>query len=271
MKAYDQVKLARHPKRPTSKTVIKALFPDFIELHGDRLFGDDNAIIGGLASLDGIPVTIIAQEKGTDTNDRINHHFGMPHPEGYRKAKRLMLQAEKFKRPIITIIDTPGAYPGIGAEERGQAQAIADNLKVMAGLKTIIITVILSEGGSGGALAIGMGDEILMFEHAIYAVLSPEGFASILYKDAKKAPEAAELMKITSKDLKEFNIIDTIIKEGEGLHENSELGISQLKLELSDALKRLKHKPIQRLLKSRYDKFRRMGSWLERENDENKL
>ncbi len=271
MNAYEQVKLARHPKRPTSKTIIKALFPDFIELHGDRLYGDDNAIIGGLASLDGTPVTIIAQEKGIDTKDRIDHHFGMPHPEGYRKAKRLMLQAEKFKRPVITIIDTPGAYPGIEAEERGQAQAIADNLKLMAGLKTIIITVILSEGGSGGALAIGMGDEILMFEHAIYAVLSPEGFASILYKDAKKAPEAAELMKITSHDLKTFNMIDTIVKEGVGLHENPELGISQLHIELKDALQRLKHKPISRILKVRYEKFRNMGSWLEREVDETKL
>jgi acetyl-CoA carboxylase carboxyl transferase subunit alpha len=271
MNAYDKVKLARHLKRPTSKTIIKSLFPDFIELHGDRLYGDDNAIIGGIASLDGVPVTVIAQEKGVDTKDRIDHHFGMPHPEGYRKAKRLMLQAEKFKRPIITIIDTPGAYPGVGAEARGQAQAIADNLKVMAGLKTMIITVILSEGGSGGALAIGMGDEIMMFENAIYAVLSPEGFASILYKDAKKANEAAELMKITAEDLKAFNIIDTIIKEGSGLHIDPELGIAQLKIALSDALLKLKHKPISRLIKARYDKFRNMGVWVERDDDETKL
>ena len=212
MKAYDQVKLARHPKRLTSRQVIKKVFPDFIELKGDRLYGDDPAIVGGIASFEGIPVTIIGQEKGIDTQDKIKHNFGMPHPEGYRKALRLMKQAEKFHRPIITFIDTPGAYPGIGAEARGQAQAIATNLKEMMGLKTTIIVVVLSEGGSGGALAIGVGDEILMFEHAIYAILSPEGFASILYKDSSKAKEAAEIMKITSHDLKEMGIIDGIIK-----------------------------------------------------------
>ncbi|MDA0871720.1 MAG: acetyl-CoA carboxylase carboxyltransferase subunit alpha [Firmicutes bacterium] len=262
MTAYDQLKIARHPKRITSRGVIKQLFPDFLELHGDRQFKDDVSIIGGIASFKGHTVTIIAQEKGIDTEDKIKHNFGMPHPEGYRKALRLMKQAEKFKRPIITFIDTPGAYPGVGAEARGQAQAIANNLKEMMGLKTPVIVVVLSEGGSGGALAIGVGDVILMFEHAIYSVLSPEGFASILYKDAKRAPEAAELMKITS------NIIDEIIKEGPGLHENLEIGLSQLTQELEKQLESLTRKPIKRLLISRYEKFRKMGTILERVSDE---
>ena len=264
MTAYDQLKIARHPKRLTSRGVIKTLFPDFLELHGDRQFKDDLSIIGGIATFKQHTVTIIAQEKGIDTEDKIKHNFGMPHPEGYRKALRLMKQAEKFKRPIITIIDTPGAYPGVGAEARGQAQAIANNLKEMMGLKTPVIVVVLSEGGSGGALAIGVGDVILMFEHAIYSVLSPEGFASILYKDAKRAPEAAELMKITSKDLKEMSIIDDIIKEGPGLHENVDIGLSQLSQHLEKHLDSLSHKPIKRLLMSRYEKFRQMGTILER-------
>jgi len=268
MTAYEQLKIARHPKRITSRGVIKHVFPDFLELHGDRQFKDDSSIIGGIATFKGHTVTIIAQEKGVDTEDKIKHNFGMPHPEGYRKALRLMKQAEKFKRPIITFIDTPGAYPGVGAEARGQAQAIANNLKEMMGLKTPVIVVVLSEGGSGGALAIGVGDVILMFEHAIYSVLSPEGFASILYKDAKRAPEAAELMKITSNDLKEMNIIDDIIKEGPGLHENLEIGISQLSQHLEKQLESLTHKPIKRLLISRYEKFRKMGTILERTQNE---
>jgi acetyl-CoA carboxylase carboxyl transferase subunit alpha len=268
MKAYDTVKIARHPKRPTSRKVIQSLFPDFIELHGDRLFQDDVSIIGGIAKFNGIPVTIIAHEKGVDTLDKIKHNFGMSSPEGYRKAKRLMLQAQKFKRPIITIVDTPGAYPGVGAEARGQFQAIADNLKVMMGLQVPVIVVILGEGGSGGALAIGVGDEVLMFEHAIYAILSPEGFASILYKDSNQAEQAAELMKLTSTDLKALEIIDTIIEEGEGLHINSQIGLQNLKQELQNALTRLMRLPISRLLKHRYDKFRNMGVYLERESNE---
>tara|TARA_B100001939_G_scaffold348159_1_gene373310 strand:+ start:2073 stop:2888 length:816 start_codon:yes stop_codon:yes gene_type:complete len=268
MSAYEKVKLARHPKRPTSKQVIKKLFPDFIELKGDRQFKDDPSIVGGIGSIEGIPVTIIGQEKGVNTKDKIYHNFGMPHPEGYRKAIRLMLQAEKFQRPIISFIDTPGAYPGLGAEARGQAQAIANNLKVMMGLKTTIIVVVLSEGGSGGALAIGVGDLIMMFENSVYAILSPEGFASILYKDSKRAKEAAEIMKITAKDLKELGIIDEIIKEGQGLHIDPEIGISQLKMSLIDALKRLSRKPIRRKLISRYQKFRQIGLYVEGEEDE---
>lgn len=268
MNAYDQVKLARHPKRLTSRQVIKKVFPDFLELKGDRLYGDDPAIVGGIATFEGMPVTIIGQEKGIDTNDKIKHNFGMPHPEGYRKALRLMKQAEKFHRPVITFIDTPGAYPGVGAEARGQAQAIATNLKEMMGLKTTVIVVVLSEGGSGGALAIGVGDEILMFEHAIYAILSPEGFASILYKDSSKAKEAAEIMKITAHDLKDMGMIDGIIKEGPGLHEEPEIGISQLKLELKDALLRQVKKPIRRKLIARYQKFRAIGVFVEGREDE---
>ncbi|MBU1141422.1 MAG: acetyl-CoA carboxylase carboxyl transferase subunit alpha, partial [Firmicutes bacterium] len=216
--AWEKVKLARHSKRPTASYLIKELFPDFIELHGDRGFADDEAITAGLGTFNGIPMTIIAEEKGRTTEEKIKHNFGMPHPEGYRKAIRLMKQAEKFKRPILCIIDTPGAYPGIGAEERGQAQAIAYNLKTMMGLKTPIIVVVLSEGGSGGALAIGVGDHIFMFENSIYAILSPEGFASIIYKDSSQADHAASIMKLTAEDLKGFGVIDTIIYEQEGLH-----------------------------------------------------
>src|SRR5690554_2313338 len=205
--AWDTVKLARHPERPTSIDLINYLFTDFMELHGDRQFSDDHSIIGGIGFLGKVPVTIIAQEKGVKTEEKIKRNFGMPHPEGYRKALRLMKQAEKFNRPIITIIDTPGAYPGIGAEKRGQAGAIAVNLQEMFNLKTPIISVVLSEGGSGGALAIGVADRIAMFENAIYSILSPEGFAAILYKDNTLASQAAELMKITAKDLKEFRIV----------------------------------------------------------------
>jgi len=267
--AWEKVKLARHPKRPTSQDLIKALFPDFIELHGDRSFADDHAIIGGLGTINGIPMTIIAEEKGKTTDEKIYHNFGMPHPEGYRKAIRLMKQAEKFKRPILCIIDTPGAYPGIGAEERGQAQAIAYNLKTMMGLKTPIIVVVLSEGGSGGALAIGVGDTVMMFENAIYAILSPEGYASIIYKDATKADKAAELMKLTAEDLKRLGVIDTIITEHEGLHVDPDFGIQAFKKELTKALKKLSQLSDAKLLAQRYQKYRKMGVFIEQgENHE---
>ena len=269
-KAWDKVKLARHPKRPTSSYVIKELFPDFIELHGDRGFADDQSIIGGIGTLNGIPMTVIAEEKGGTTEEKIKHNFGMPHPEGYRKAIRLMKQAEKFKRPILCIIDTPGAYPGIGAEERGQAQAIAYNLKAMMGLKTQVIILILSEGGSGGALDIGVGDYVMMFENSIYAILSPEGFASIIYKDSTKADHAASLMKLTAEDLLHFNVIDTIIKEGEGLHVNPDFGIQELKKELSKTMKKLTSLSTTKLLNNRYNKFRKMGVFVEQgEKNEN--
>jgi acetyl-CoA carboxylase carboxyl transferase subunit alpha len=261
--AWEKVKLARHPKRPTSQFIIKELFPDFIELHGDRGFADDAAIIGGIGTFNNIPMTIIAEEKGITTEDKIKHNFGMPHPEGYRKALRLMKQAEKFKRPILCIIDTPGAYPGIGAEERGQAQAIAYNLHQMMGLKTPIIILVLSEGGSGGALAIGVGDHIMMFENSIYAILSPEGFASIVYKDSTKADYAASLMKLTAEDLKSFDIIDTIIPEAEGLHLNPDTGLLNLRKELSKVITKLNTLSESKLLDRRYQKYRKMGVFIE--------
>lgn len=261
--AWEKVKLARHPKRPTSMKLIKELFPDFIELKGDRLFADDPAIIGGIGTLNGLVMTIIAEEKGVTTEEKIHHNFGMPHPEGYRKALRLMKQAEKFKRPILCVIDTPGAYPGIGAEERGQASAIATNLREMMGLKTPILVVVLSEGGSGGALAIGVGDHIMMFENSIYAILSPEGYASIIYKDSQKADVAASLMKLTAQDLMSLGVIDQIIPEHEGLHIDFDFGFQELKKALIAQIKKLEKKKVDVLLKTRYQKFRNMGKYLE--------
>ncbi len=262
--AWEKVKLARHPKRPTARYIIKELMPDFIELHGDRTFGDDKAIIGGIATFNGQAITVIAQEKGVDTTDKIKRNFGMPHPEGYRKALRLMKQAEKFRRPILCIIDTPGAYPGIEAEQRGQAQAIANNLINMISLKTPIIVVVLSEGGSGGALAIGVGDYIMMFENSIYAVLSPEGFASIVYKDSTKADYAASIMKLTATDLKKLKVIDFIVNENKGLHIEPGFGIKILKQELSRVMKRLKNLSNEKLLSNRYQKYRKIGIYLEK-------
>jgi acetyl-CoA carboxylase carboxyl transferase subunit alpha len=258
---WEKVKLARHPKRPTAKSIIKSLFPDFMELHGDRLYGDDSAFITGIATFQNGPITIIAQEKGTTTEEKIKHNFGMGHPEGYRKALRIMKQAEKFNRPIFCIVDTPGAYPGIGAEERGQAQAIAFNLREIIRLRTPIIIVVLSEGGSGGALAIGVGDSVAMFENSIYSILSPEGFASILYKDATKAKEAAAIMKITPEDLKELSVIDTIIPEDEGLHINPKAGFEALKNYLINEINRLKIIDVNELVDLRFEKFRKMGQF----------
>jgi len=258
---WQIVAKARDPKRPTSQTLIKYIFKNFYELHGDRSFADDKSIIGGIAIYEGIPVTVIGIEKGMSTEERIRRNFGMPHPEGYRKVQRLMKQAEKFNRPVITIIDTPGAYPGIGAEERGQGQAIAESLKLMAGLKVPIIACILGEGGSGGALALGIGDQIAMFENSIYSILSPEGFASILYKDASRAIEAAEIMKLTSKDLFNDGFIDEILLEGPGLEVNETIGFNNYKKFLSKALKNLDKQSIDKILQKRYEKFRKMGSY----------
>lgn len=266
MTAWERVKLARHPKRPTAKDLIAHLSTDFVELKGDRGFRDDPAIIAGIGTFKGIPMTIIAQEKGSNTEEKIKHNFGMVHPEGYRKALRLMKQAEKFNRPILCIIDTPGAYPGIGAEERGQAQAIAFNLREMMSIKTPIICVVLGEGGSGGALAIGVGDYIMMFENSIYAILSPEGYASIIYKDASKASDAAELMKLTATDLKSFHIIDEIIEEQEGLHENPHFGFHQFEDALLKVLKKLMKMPVQKRLNQRYIKYRQIGVFNEGED-----
>lgn len=260
MDAWDSVYLARHPKRPKACDYIEALFPDFLELHGDRCFGDDGACQGGLASFHGIPVTILAQSKGKSLEENMKRNFGMLHPEGYRKALRLAKQAEKFHRPIITLVDTSGAYPGKGAEERGQAEAIAKCLEVFATLKTPVIAVVLSEGGSGGALAFSVADHILMLEHAIYSVLSPEGFASILWKDEKRAAEAANVMELRAIDLKRKGIIDTIITEPQGgAHHDFHQVITQLDEALMKQLDSLMKKQIKTLLEERYEKFRRMG------------
>ncbi|MFH0071138.1 acetyl-CoA carboxylase carboxyltransferase subunit alpha, partial [Peribacillus sp. NPDC056705] len=212
----QKMHLARHQQRPTSLDLIQLIFSDFIELHGDRLYGDDLAVVGGLAKLNGVPVTVIGQQRGKDTKDNIARFFGSPHPEGFRKALRLMQQANKFKRPIITFIDTKGAYPGNTAEERGQSEAIARNLREMSVLGVPVVCVIIGEGGSGGALAMAVGNRVLMLEHAIYSVISPNGAASILWKDASKADQAAEAMKITSKDLLEMEVIEEIIPEPKG-------------------------------------------------------
>ncbi len=267
--SWDRVLLARHVKRPGTQDVINYLFEDFIELSGDRLYEDDQAIIGGLALFEDQPLTIIGQRKGKNTEDNIKNNFGMPHPEGYRKALRLMKQAEKFNRPIITFIDTPGAFPGIGAESRGQAMAIANNLYEMSDLKVPLIAFILGEGGSGGALAIGVGNRVFMMENSIYSILSPEGYASILWKDAKKAQEASEVMKLTSYDLKEFGIIDGIIQEpiGGAHHEPIKM-YEAIYRTLRDTLRELNDMSRFELATERYNKYRKMG-FLQRFNYEN--
>ena len=259
---WDKVNLARHSGRPTTLEYIERIFEDFVELHGDRSFKDDFAIVGGIASIEGTPVTVIGHQKGRDTKENIKRNFGMPHPEGYRKALRLMKQAEKFRRPIICFIDTPGAFCGIGAEERGQGEAIAKNLMEMARLKTPIISIIIGEGGSGGALALGVGDKIYMLEHSIYSVLSPEGFAAILWKDSTKAKEAAEVMKITAKDLKEFGIIDEIIPEPlGGAHKDMDKAGEEIKRYLLRGWEEIRNQSIEDLIQNRYNKFRQMGEY----------
>ena len=248
--AWDRVKIARKAERPKALDYINELFTGFIEFHGDRKFGDDKAIIGGIAYFDEMPVTVIGEQKGKNSKENLERNFGMPNPEGYRKALRLMKQAEKFKRPIITFIDTPGAYPGMGAEERGQGEAIARNIMEMFNLKVPIICVIIGEGSSGGALAIGVGDKIAMLENSVYSILSPEGFASILYKDANKAKEAAENMKITAEDLKKIGVIDEIIKEPDETN--------LLRKYIKESLDELSKLSSNELLEKRYDKFRKI-------------
>lgn len=261
LNAWDIVYLARHPKRPKASDYLQALFPDFIELHGDRCFGDDGACQGGLASFHGIPVSVIAQSKGKTLEENMKRNFGMLQPEGYRKALRLAKQAERFHRPIITLVDTSGAYPGRGAEERGQAQAIAECLSVFSALQTPVVAIVLSEGGSGGALAFSVADHIFMLENAIYSILSPEGFASILWKDEKLAEKAAEVMELTAMDLKRKGIVDTIIKEPEGgAHICFEYVIEQLDQQIKEVLAGLLKQKPSMLVKARYDKFRKMGS-----------
>jgi acetyl-CoA carboxylase carboxyl transferase subunit alpha len=259
--AWDRVVLARKSDRPKSLDYMNLIFSDFIELHGDRCFADDKSIVGGIAMLDDIPVTVIGQQKGKSTAENIERNFGMTNPDGYRKALRLMKQAEKFNRPVITFIDTPGAYPGLGAEERGQGEAIARNLLEMSRLQTPIICIVIGEGSSGGALALGVGDKIVMLENAVYSILSPEGFASILYKDASKSAEAAENMKITASDLKQMNIIDKIISEPEGGAQNNINQVADtIKKYLIDNIKILKHYDKDDLVNARYEKFRKIGN-----------
>ncbi len=258
--AWQRAQLARHPRRPHALDLFRLLFTDFVELHGDRVFGDDPAIVGGLAAFEGEPVVVVGHQKGRDTRENIARNFGMPHPEGYRKALRLMRLAEKFGKPVITFIDTTGAYPGLGAEERGQAEAIAVNLRAMAGLRVPVISVVTGEGGSGGALAIGVANCVLMLEHAVYSVISPEGCAAILWKNASAASDAAAAMKITAQDLKKLNVIDEIVPEPDGgAHASPTVAAEILAPYLERALKELQKLKPPQLVEERYKKFRKMG------------
>jgi len=263
--AWQISQLARHPQRPYTQDYIQRIFTDFEELHGDRAYADDPAIIGGLARLDGKPVMVIGQQKGRDTKEKIHRNFGMPRPEGYRKAQRLMEMAERFKLPILTFIDTPGAYPGIGAEERGQSEAIARNLYVMADLKTPVICTVIGEGGSGGALAIGVGDRMLMLQYSIYSVISPEGCASILWKSADKASDAAQALGVTSARLKELNLIDDIIEEPlGGAHRDIDDMAERLKARLIDQVDQLSRLPTDQLIAARYQRLMSYGDFVEK-------
>ncbi len=276
-KAFEKVQIARHHERPYTNDILRTVFTDFTELHGDRRYSDDPAIVCGFAKLGGKEIAFIGQQKGRDINQRRHRNFGMPKPEGYRKALRLMKLAEKFKRPLITFIDTPGAYPGIDAEERGQAEAIALNLREMANLKIPTIVLILGEGGSGGALAIGIGDRVLILENSVYSVISPEGCAAILWKDSAKAPDAAENLRLTAENLLELGIVDEVIgesadwrigtntkesneneKESEGFQKAADV----LGKKLLENLTKLEKMPIEKRLEKRYQKFRKMGSFV---------
>lgn len=258
--AWDKVCLARLSLRPTTLDYIELIFDDFIELHGDRAFGDDKAIVGGIATFNGVPVTVIGHQKGRSTKDKIERNFGMANPEGYRKALRLMKEAEKFKRPIITFIDTPGAFCGIGAEERGEAESIARNLMEMSNLKVPVIAIVIGEGSSGGALGIGVGNKVYMLENAIYSVLSPEGFSTILWKDSSRAKEAADIMRITAQDLYDLKVIDGIIREAEGgAHNGKEETAENIKAYISKGLEELNQMSEKELQEDRYQKFRKIG------------
>ena len=261
---WQKIQLARNVKRPTTLDYINIIFTEFVELHGDRYFRDDPALVGGIALLEGQPVTVLGHQKGRDTKDNIARNFGMPHPEGYRKALRLMEQAEKFRRPIICFIDTPGAYPGLGAEERGQSEAIARNLRDMAALKVPILNLVTGEGGSGGALALGVGDSLLMLENTIYSVISPEGCASILWKDSGRAKEAASALKLTAQDLDELEVIDEAIPEPQGgIHKDWQGGAGVLKEALLRYLDILGGMPVETLLRRRHHRLARLGRWQE--------
>jgi len=259
---WNKTQIARHTQRPTTLQYIEQLFTDFLEMHGDRVFGEDHAIVGGIAKLNGQPITIIGHQKGNDTKENILRNFGMPHPEGYRKALRLMYQADKFKRPIICFIDTPGAYPGVAAEERGQSEAIARNLREMALLSVPIVCIVTGEGGSGGALALGVGNHLYMLENAIYSVISPEGAAALLWKDATQAPKAADTMGITAKHALDFGIADGIIPEPfGGAHKDLKQQSADIKQFLVKSLAELEKLSGSELIEQRYQKFRKIGQF----------
>ncbi len=270
--AFERVQVARHPERPYTLDLLSNIFTEFIEIHGDRRYAEDAALVCGFAKIDNTEVVVIGQQKGRDTNQRRIRNFGMPKPEGYRKALRVMKLGEKFSRPIICFIDTPGAYPGIDAEERGQAEAIAYNLREMVNLKVSTITVVLGEGGSGGALAIGMGDRVLMLENAVYSVITPEGCAAILWKDAAQADRAAECLRLTATDMKKYNLIDEVVREptdwkiksdAESDKEASfETTARNLKQALIRNLRELGELDVESRMKLRYGKFRKMGEWI---------
>jgi acetyl-CoA carboxylase carboxyl transferase subunit alpha len=260
--AWERVQRARHPKRPHSLDYIERLFTDFHEIHGDRLFGDDPAIVSGFAFFEEKPVMIVAEQKGRDTKQKLHRNFGMPKPEGYRKGLRVMQLAAKYSRPVITFLDTPGAYPGIDAEERGQAEAVARNLREMARLSTPVICICIGEGGSGGALALGVGNLVYMLENAIYSVISPESCAAIIWRDSGKAELAAESLRLTAADLLEFALIDAIIPEpAGGAHEDADEAARLLAGTLRTALQQLSPLSPDQLVQQRYDKFRRMGNF----------
>ncbi|WLD92352.1 acetyl-CoA carboxylase carboxyl transferase subunit alpha [Alkalihalobacillus sp. AL-G] len=262
MTPWDRVQIARHHERPTTLDYIHMLFTDFLELHGDRLYGDDEAIVGGIAKFHGKSVTVIGHQRGKDTKENLRRNFGMPHPEGYRKALRLMKQAEKFNRPIICLLDTKGAYPGMSAEERGQSEAIARNLIEMAGLKVPVICIVIGEGASGGALAIGVGNHVHMLENSWYSVISPEGAAALLWKDASQAKRAAESMKITAPDLLEMGIIDTMIPEVKGgAHKDPHTQASLIEETLQTSLDELGKMSSDELVEHRYEKYKKIGKY----------
>jgi acetyl-CoA carboxylase carboxyl transferase subunit alpha len=257
---WQKAQISRHPNRPYTLDYIEAMLTDFTEMHGDRSFADDAAIVGGMARLDGMPVVVIGHQKGRTTKEKIMRNFGMPNPEGYRKALRLMEFAEKFRKPLITFIDTPGAYPGIGAEERGQGESIARNLYVMSGLKIPIVATVIGEGGSGGALALGVADRVLMLEHSTYSVISPEGCAAILWNNGSKASEAADLLKITAQDLFQMKVIDEMVEEPiGGAHRDPRRVAELLKEAISRNFSEIRNIPPSDLIRIRYDKFRKLG------------
>jgi acetyl-CoA carboxylase carboxyl transferase subunit alpha len=264
LSAWQVAQVARHPMRPYTQDYLDLIAPDFQELHGDRMYADDPAIIGGIGRIDGRPIMFIGHQKGRDTKERVRRNYGMPKPEGYRKAQRLMRMAEKFSLPIVTLIDTPGAYPGVGAEERGQSEAIAYSLYMMAGLKTPIISVVIGEGGSGGALAIGVGDRLLMLQYGIYSVISPEGCASILWKSADKAEDAAEAMRITAGSLSEYGLVDEVLPEPlGGAHRNPQESADAIRNALLKNLEELDQLSVEQLVENRQRRLASFGQFKE--------